>query len=271
MPPRRLAGAYRAAWLYGRCLRAHLRSTLEYEADFWIMSVTAVVSQGIGVVFLWAIFRRIPVINGWPFWDVVLIYSLVVIAEGISQLFTQGTWNLARVVNTGGLDPVLIRPYSAVLQILSSEVGMNGLGNMALGIGLLTGALTHVHVHWSVWHAAWAVALLISAALVKIGLNLVTNSAAFWLKTPYSMFPFSMHALGELTRFPLTIYSTAIQFFLSVLMPFAFMSFFPATSVLGDRAPAWAGFLTPVVAAYCLFLGVCVFRLGLRRYESSGQ
>jgi ABC-2 type transport system permease protein len=262
---------YRAAWLYGRCLRAHLRSTLEYEADFWIMSVAAVVTQGIGVVFLWAIFRRIPVINGWPFWDVVLIYALVVIGEGISQLFSQGTWNLAQVVNTGGLDPVLIRPYSPVLQILSSEVGMNGLGNLALGTGLLAGALAHVHVHWTVWHLTWAVTVLISAALVKIGLNLGTNSAAFWLKTPYSMFPFSMHTLGELARFPLTIYSTAIQLVLSVLLPFAFMSFYPATSVLGHGAPAWIGLLTPLVAVYCLFLGVCVFRLGLRRYESSGH
>lgn len=267
----RPAGLYRAAWLYGRCLRAHLRSTLEYEADFWIMSVAAVISQGIGVVFLWAIFHQIPVINGWPFWDVVLIYSLAVIGEGISQLFTQGTWNLARVVNTGGLDPVLIRPYSPVLQVLSSEVGMNGLGNITLGIGLLIGALTHAHVPWSLWRAAWAVALLVSAALVKIGLNLAANSAAFWLKTPYSMFPFSMHNLGQLTRFPLTIYSAAIQMVLSVLLPFAFMSFYPATSVLGHGAPAWIGLLTPLVAAYCLFLGVFVFRLGLRRYESSGH
>jgi ABC-2 type transport system permease protein len=29
--------------------------------------------------------------------------------------------------------------------------------------------------------------------------------------------------------------------------------------------------LTPVVAIYCLFLGVWVFRLGIRRYESSGH
>jgi len=267
----RPAGLYRGAWLYGRCLRAHLRSTLEYETDFWIMSVAAVVSQGIGVVFLWAIFLQIPAINGWPFWDVVLIYSLVVIGEAISQLFTQGTWNLAQVVNTGDFDPVLIRPYSPVLQILSSQVGMNGLGNMALGIGLLTGALTHVHVSWSLWRAAWAVALLISSALVRIGLTLAANSAAFWLKSQYSMFSFSIYNVGQLTRFPLTIYGTAIQFFLSVIIPFAFMSFFPATSVLGHGAPAWAGFLTPVVAIYCLFLGVCVFQIGLRRYESSGH
>jgi ABC-2 type transport system permease protein len=269
-PPRR-TGLYRAAWLYRRCLGAHLRSTLEYEADFWIMSVTAVISQGIGVIFLWTIFRKIPLINGWRFWDVVLIYSLVVVAEGLSQLFTQGIWNLSWVVNTGDLDPILIRPYSPVLQILSSQVGMNGLGNMALGIGLLAAAVSHVSVSWPAWRIALAIVLLVSAALVKIGLNLVTSCSAFWLRTTYSMFPFSMHTLGELTRFPLTIYSTAVQLVLSIVLPFAFMSFFPATSVLGHGAPVWVGLLTPAVAAYCLFMGVWTFRLGLRRYESAGH
>jgi ABC-type uncharacterized transport system permease subunit len=145
-------------------------------------------------IFLWTIFRKIPLINGWKFWDVVLIYSLVAIAEGLS------------------------RP-----------------------------------------------------ALVKIGLNLVTSCSAFWLRTTYSMFPFSMHTLGELTRFPLTIYSTAVRLVLSIVLPFAFMSFFPATSVLGHGAPVWVGLLTPAVAAYCLFMGVWIFRLGLRRYESAGH
>ena len=124
------------------------------------MSVTAVISQGIGVIFLWTIFSKIPLINGWRFWDVVLIYSLVVIAEGLSQLFTQGIWNLSWVVNTGDLDPILIRPYSPVLQILSSQVGMNGLGNMALGIGLLAAAVSHIGVSWPAWRVALAIVLL---------------------------------------------------------------------------------------------------------------
>jgi ABC-2 type transport system permease protein len=54
-------------------------------------------------------------------------------------------------------------------------------------------------------------------------------------------------------------------------LPFAFMSFFPVTSVLGHGAPVWVGLLTPAVAAYCLFMGVWIFRLGLRRYESAGH
>ena len=65
----------RNLWLYRRCLGAQLRATLEYEGDFWIMSVAALLTQGMGFVFLWAIFRAIPQINGWRFWDVVFFFK----------------------------------------------------------------------------------------------------------------------------------------------------------------------------------------------------
>ena len=261
----------RNIWLYRRSLGAHFRSTLEYEADFWIMSVAAIFSQGVGVAFLWAIFRAVPDINGWRFWDIVFIYSLVAIGEGIAVIFGQGVWSLSVIVKFGGFDAFLVRPFSPLLQVMSSQIGMNGLGNMALGGILLVASLTHIDVAWTPSVVAMAFVLLLSAPLVKVGLNIVTNCAAFWLKTPWSMFAFAMHSFGELARYPITIYGPAIRLVLSVVLPYAFMSFYPATSITSRGSAPWIGYLTPLVAVYCLYLGVRVFRLGVSRYESAGH
>ena len=55
------------------------------------------------------------------------------------MLFAQGAWTMSFVVNLGGFDALLVRPFSPLLQVLSSQIGMNGLGNCALGAGLLVG------------------------------------------------------------------------------------------------------------------------------------
>ena len=260
----------RNLWLYRRCLGAQLRATLEYEGDFWIMSVAALVTQGMGIVFLWAIFRAIPQINGWRFWDVVLIYSLVAVTEGIAVLLAQGAWSMAVTVNLGGLDTILVRPYSPLLQVLSSQIGMNGLGNLALGGSLFVAALVRVGVAWSPGRIATAAFVFAFAPLVKIGLNILTNCSAFWLKTPWSMFPFAFHTLGELARYPISIYGVVVRVILSVVLPYAFMSYFPATAVLSLGSTSWLGLLTPVAAVWCLLLGRWAFRRGLLRYESAG-
>lgn len=265
-----IARARRGLFLYRRSLGAHLRATMEYEADFWILIAASVLMQVVGLVFLSAIFARIPSINGWEYWDILLIYSMVFFAEGVGSLFFEGTWRIAWLVNQGELDRYLVRPVSPVLQVLSGDVGVNGLANMVLGAVLIGTSVTKVDVDWTVGRALLAVVLLISAIAVKVGINLATNATAFWINSPYSTFSFAMHQLGDLARYPISIYSVAIRTVITAVIPFAFVSFFPAAAVLG-RGTSWrVGLATPLVAAYCLAMGTLVFRRGLLRYESAG-
>jgi ABC-2 type transport system permease protein len=85
------------------------------------------------------------------------------------------------------------------------------------------------------------------------------------------MFGFAMHTLGELARFPITIYGLGVRLVLTLVLPYAFMSYFPATTVLRESSLWWVGLLTPLVAVHTLALGAWAFRRGLLRYESSGH
>jgi ABC-2 type transport system permease protein len=266
--------------LYARCLAVQIKAVLEYQADFWIMMMGSVLMNLVGFVFLWTIFAKIPEVNGWTFWQVVVIYALVFVAEGVGSLFFEGTWNLAFLVNRGELDFMLLRPVSPISQVMSCAIGMNGLGNLLLGGTLIGISLSHLQIHWTFGRVVLALVLLISAIAIKIGLNLATNASAFWVQSPFSGFAFSMHQLGDLARYPITIYGAAVQTLITVAVPFAFISFFPAAAVFSkgdwrlggvDLPLRWVGLATPLVAVYCVWMGVFLFRLGLRRYESAGN
>jgi ABC-2 type transport system permease protein len=202
---------------------------------------------------------------------VVLIFSMVVIAEGVGSLFFEGAWRLAWRVNQGELDYALVRPYPVVLQVMSADIGLNGLGNLLTGGALLGWALWRVDVRWSPSLAAGAVVLFVSAVLIKLSINLATNASVFWLSSPFSIFAFAVHQVGDLARYPITVYAVGVRAALTAVVPFAFVSFFPASAVLDHGDLAWAGWLTPLVAAYCVAVAALVFRRGLRRYESAGN
>lgn len=270
----------RPVTLYARCLGVQIKAVLEYQADFWILVVASVLMNLVGFVFLWTIFTKIPDVNGWTFWQVVVVYALVFVAEGVGSLFFEGAWSLAFLVNRGELDFMLLRPVSPISQVMSCAVGMNGLGNLLLGGVLIGLGLGHLHLHWTPGRVALALLLLISAIAIKVGLNLATNASAFWIQSPFGNFAFSMHQLGDLARYPITIYALAVQAMISVAIPFAFISFFPAATIFskGDwhEGPVtlpvrWIGLATPLVALYCLGMGIYLFRRGLRRYESAGN
>jgi ABC-2 type transport system permease protein len=257
--------------LYLRLLGTHLRASLEYEADFWIMAAGAAMTQVAGFAFIAAVFSRVPTINGWTFWTVVVLFGMVGFSEGITNLFFEGMWSMAQLKHEGALDYLLVRPYPVVLQVLSSTVGLNGLGNVLTGGALLAAGAARAGVDWSPATAAFSVVLLVSAVALRAGIILTCCAATFWLPGPTSIFAFSVHQIGDLTRYPLAIYPTGLKAVLSVALPFAFVSFFPVTLLTGDGAARWIGLLTPLVAAYCLTVAAVVFRRGLLRYESAGS
>jgi ABC-2 type transport system permease protein len=261
----------RVARLYLRLLGAHFRSLLEYEADFVILMIATVLMQVVNIVFLAALFAKVPAINGWTFWSVVMMFGAVALAEGVGSLFFDGMWSLAWQINKGELDYFLVRPYPVALQSSSTNVGVNGLSNIVMGSIMIGTGLVHAGIVWSPWRLLLGVLLLICSIVIKLSINLATNAASFWLSSPSPMFAFAMHQVGDLARFPLSIYPLALKAVLGLALPFAFISFFPIAYLLDTGSSRWIGLLTPVVALYCAGLAALIFQRGMRRYESAGN
>jgi len=267
----RLRSIRRLVYLYFRCLGQQMKAILAYEADFAVMLVSAVIVQIAGFLFIWTIFQRIPNINGWTMWQVVMMYALVFVTEGVGSLFFEGTWRLSNLVYTGQFDQMLVRPLSPIVQVLANAVGFNGLGNIVTGLVLIVIGILNTPVQWTPGRLLMLVILVASAATIRVAINLGSAASAFWIKAPWSMVPMFVHQLGEFAKYPITIYSVAVQAVIVVAVPFAFISFFPTAYVFGVEAWSPAGLLTPLVAVYCVVFAVWIFRRGLRRYESTGH
>lgn len=258
-------------YLYFRLLGQQMKSILAYEADFVVLMFSAILLQLAGFIFIWTIFQRIPDVNGWTFWQVVTMYALIFITEGVGSLFFEGTWWLGYLVWSGDFDQLLVRPASPIVQVIAGKVGFNGLGNIVTGSILMGIAIANVPVEWTPGRILMLFILVVSASAIRVALNLATAATGFWFRNPWSMVPMFVHQLGELAKYPITIYSLAVQALIVVAVPFAFVSFFPTAYIFEVEAFSLAGLLTPLVALYCVVMAVVVFRVGLRRYESSGH
>ena len=254
--------------LYFRLLGAHLRSMLEYDADFWILMAGTAVLQAVNIAFISIILTKIPFIDGWSFWAIVAKFAMAAIAEGVGSLFFGGMWNLGLLINRGELDYMMVRPLPVALQISSSSIGINGVSNIVTGSLMVGFAVTNLDIVWTPWRVGFCLVLVASTVVIKVAINLATNSASFWLRSPSPLFALAVHQAGELARFPLSIYAVPLQGLLVYILPFAFVSFFPISFLVGHD-PAWPGLLTPLVAIYCALVAWWVFRAGLRRYESA--
>lgn len=267
----RIRRLYRPIYIYFRMMSQHLKTMLEYQADFIIAMVAAMLTQVLGFIFLWVLYERIPDIQGWLFWEVAFIYAMVFFTEGFASLFFEGIWHVSGMVNRGELDRLLVRPISPVLQVLGSAVGMNGIGNLFVGGIIIFQAFRHIEVDWTLGKIGIALILLVSAVVVRTSVYFAACSTVFWTRSPGNAFGNLVHTLSDFAKFPLTIYSLGIQVLITIIVPFAFISFFPASYLFAKEDWALIGLLTPLAAIYCATLSVWIFNKGLRKYESAGN
>ncbi len=110
----------------------------------------------------------------------------------------------------------------------------------------------------------------ICAAVIYLSVFLILTTVSFWFEDRIGIHPPVWNAIA-FGRYPLSIYSGAVQFFLCWVIPFGLASFYPSARLLGRAvAPEYTAFV-PVVAAAFLTLAIALWNFGSRHYASTGS
>jgi ABC-2 type transport system permease protein len=262
----------RYARLYLRFLALRLQTYAEYRGDALLMASSSLLTDGLGLVFLWVIFRQIPAINGWTSWEVLLIYGLVVLTGGVTQLFFDGIWTIGSCVYQARFDTFLVRPIPPLLSVLTFWMSPEGIGGLALGGALCGVALAHLHRDWSPGALVLGSVLVISGIGVRLGVTLIVNCIGFWSSGPLGGGTGEVsEPMYDLVRYPLRVYAPIVRTVLTTAVPLAFVSVMPAAYL--SRGLDWGTIvlLGPAVAAIICAYGLWLFHRGIRRYDSSGN
>jgi ABC-2 type transport system permease protein len=264
-------GLRRTLFLYARFTAQNLKIKLEYKADFTIMLITGAALQLLGLLFLGALFSRIPSIQGWTMWEIVLILAAIFFTEGAVSFAFEGVWRIVRMINLGDLDRILLRPVSPILQVVVSDLGAHGIGNMVTGTVLMAVALGRARIAWTADRILFLPVLLGSAVVIRAAISLAANSSGFWLTSFYNTFPFMVHQMADFAKYPATLFSEPIRFLVTAILPYAFIGYIPAVYLFDKEPWGIAAWLAPLVAVWCALLARWIFYRGLRKYDSPGN
>lgn len=251
---------------------AQLRAAVEYRADFWIGIVGAMLQQLAGLVFVTALFNQIPEVDGWTVWNIAILYGLAMIPKGITELFCDGPWMLRAKVNSGEFDRVLVRPISPALQSATNIVSIHGAGQVVLGIVVLWLGMTRsdLAVHWWTW--PFLLVTILSSSVMNGAINYLINMIGFWDPSAQSALPTMLALFIDFAKLPLDIYTMAIRFIVTILLPYAFMTYFPALVLLDrDSAWRWLGWCNPLATAAVVAVTAWLWSKALNRYQGVGH
>jgi ABC-2 type transport system permease protein len=247
-----------------------LISELEYRLNFW---------ANLGLSLFWLIWAALSVrvyffqtdeVAGWTYPELLIVMGLFFTMNGFRQLIL--TPNLSRIseyVRMGTLDYVLTKPVDSQFLVSLRNIGVYNWGDPLMGFGLAAFGLWRLQFFPSLSQIALFIVLVLAGAILLYSISLILQTLTFWLVNVERVDALVM-GLMETGRFPVNFYRGWIRAALTVILPVAFMTTFPAQVLLG-RLGWWAAAAAIGLAALLFVLASAFWRFGLRFYTGASS
>ena len=271
-----MRGALETWRIFLKLLGIALKSMTQFRADFWIGMIGIITFNGINLAAIGVILGRFHDLAGWTLWQIVFLYGLWMTGNSIySLLFFHLTW-LDEYIVQGSFDRFLIRPFSPFLQLVAADVNVNGVADVTFGVAALGLAMSNMGLQFGTGQWLYLAVMLVSAALIELGITLALSSIAFWTNRSQALVFAANQVNWNMTQqYPLEMFGREFRVFVTLFIPVAFLNYYPARWLLGKTDPSdpwyFLSFLAPVVALITLAIAALVWRQGLRHYNSTGS
>jgi ABC-2 type transport system permease protein len=257
--------------LYWTYIRFTFKSVAQYRADFAIAFVASILHTGSTLVFLALIFANIPRLAGWSFHEMLLIWGLAGTAVNLGNTFFDVPHRIYGYIRRGDMDRLLVRPLPPLLQIAGeSGITLEALGRVLVGVAATLIALAALREQVPWWAALYLPLTIVSGALIMFSVQLLMACLSFWFVNTISAMQ-TMAWMNQFGHYPVSIFALPLQFFFTWVLPYAMLGFYPTAFLLrgGEYRPY--GLLAPLMGFIFFGASQLVWRVAIRRYQSTGS
>jgi ABC-2 type transport system permease protein len=243
---------------------------VSYRGDFFISLATSFAATIFALSFVVVLFQKVPQLAGWRFEEVLFLYGFSLIPYGIFNIISLNLYEFGSTyIIEGKFDRVLLRPISSLFQVLFETFRIESFQEVATGIFCMWWATRHLGLAWTPVKIAMLFFFGLCAGIIYISVFLILSTVSFWFEDRIGVHPpvWNVMAFG---RYPLSIYSGVVQFFLCWIIPFGLASFYPSVRMLGRTVSPRYAPLVPVVAVLFLTFAISLWNFGTRHYSSTG-
>lgn len=248
----------------------YLKTAMEYPFNFWMMFIGGVLMRTLMMGVAFVLFRNVNAIGGFREGEVYLMMALMFISEGMCNLLFDGIWHVPALVFKGEFDVMLCRPVSPLYQVLSYEIGLQGVGVLTMGVVSLV--LSVRSLGWlTPINGMLLLTFIVTGMMLRMSTYLIgVVGAFFWDMGGTNSDAFLLYSVGEYAKYPLGIYPGWLKGVLLSVIPFGFIGYVPVLVLRGERAGLLMAALVAVTAVY-FALARALFYRGVRSYESMGM
>ena len=256
--------------LYAKFFSMHLKSQMQYKMSFFMSALGQFLVSFTSFLGVYFMFSRFSTVEGFTFEQSLLCFAVVLMAYSIAEIFGRGFDLFPYMLGNGEFDRTLVRPRSIIFQVLAAKMDFTRLGRLFQAVLVFCYAIPHSGVIWTADKILTLCLMVICGSLIFFGSFLVYAAIAFFTVEGLEFMNIFTDGGREFGRYPFSIYGKGILHFLTFVIPLALFQYYPLLYLLDIKQNVFFMF-TPIIGLLFLLPSYVIFRMGVRRYKSTGS
>lgn len=258
--------------LYFKLLGVSLRSQMQHRASFFMLTAAYFLSTFAAIIGIWVLFDRFKQVQGWTLEELGLLYGIIQMGFSIAEAFSRGFDSFGVMIRKGDFDRILLRPCGTLFQVATSEIQPMRLGRFLQGAIVLGWSYSELGFpFFSVSSAVISFAIIGTASLFT-GLFVIQGTLSFWTTETLELMNITTYGGMEIGQYPMTIYKQSFRNFFTFVIPISSVAFYPVAALLKETSSSFfVGVSAPFLGVVFLWLACQFWKLGVRRYHSTGS
>ncbi len=256
--------------LYGKFLAIHFKSAMQYKTSFFLAmfgQAFVTINMFLGIFFL---FRRFHAIAGFTYSQVLLCYTVVLMQFYLAEFFARGFDRLEVLIANGEFDRIMVRPRSTVFLVLVSRFEFTRLGRVLQVLVLMPYAIVTAGIAWNFARVLTLIFMVLGGALLFSAIFVAGGAFSFFTTQGLEVVNVFTDGAKEHGKYPWSVYGKGVLWFCTFLVPYTLTQYYPLLYLLGrETNPVFV--ILPLCAAWFLLPCALLWRVGVRRYKSTGS
>ena len=261
--------------LYRVLAVAKVRADWQYRSQFLLYMTTQFFITFLDFLQIAVIFGAVDSLAGWSLLEVVFLYATSGMAFYLGDAFISQVERVGGYIKAGTFDALLIRPAGTLVQICANDFAFRRLGKLLQASIVMVIVLARLDVEWTPGRLVVFALMIPSGTVIFSSIWVIGASITFWTVDSGELANTFTYGGNFATQYPLDILGTWLRRFLTLVVPTAFVNYFPALYILGKPdpfgAPGWVRFISPLVALTMAVAARAAWTGAVRHYRSTGS
>lgn len=260
------------AVLYRKFIVKYAKAKLEYKIPLALDIIANIVNSLSFVSVVYFLMNHFSTLDDWQLNEVMLMFGFGLLSWGLAgMLFWAPVMQIEQLIITGQFDHFLLKPLHPLLHLMYRHFQHTFIGQTLVGIGLLCYSLLQFPSWLTPSFILNGLYLLFNSVLVQSAILIALSSLNFFVKKPLVFSMMVVVDLQVISRYPISIYHQGLQFFLSFVIPYIFVSYYPIVILTRGVASEPISAVTYIIGPLLIVLACLLFNFGVKRYDGAGS